>query len=134
MLLTPRDILTQDDTWINKEDFFREFDDIPVAIGNQELRAQVDNYFRSVLPDNPDQKERRTAISKTALEFPELFDYFIKHKEDTGDLAKQRSTEKVEASRALYIQRGERSDSCVVGAHGFLYGTHRNANRRAAPN
>jgi hypothetical protein len=104
VLLTPRDILTQDDTWINKEDFYREFDDIPTAIGDQELRGQVDNYFRSVLTEDPDWKERKAAISRTALKFPELFDYFIKHKEETGDLASKRSTERVEASRALYIQ------------------------------
>lgn len=103
-MLTPRDILTQDETWINKEDFYRDFHDIPFAIGDQELREQVDNYFRSVLPENPNRDERNAAISKTALRFPQLFDYFIKGKEETGDLAAKRSKEKVEISRAVYVE------------------------------
>ncbi|MEO8136572.1 MAG: hypothetical protein ABI831_21675 [Betaproteobacteria bacterium] len=49
MLLTPRDILTRDDTWINKEDLLKDFQDIPSAIPDEDLRAQVDNYFRKVL-------------------------------------------------------------------------------------
>jgi len=104
VLLTPRDILTQDETWINKEDFYREFDDIPTAIGSQELREQLDNYFRSILPKDAKTVERKAAISKTALKFPEIFDYFIKQKEDTGDLAEKRSTEKVEASSAFFVE------------------------------
>jgi len=46
VLLTPKEILTKDETWINKEDFFREFDDIPTAIQNEPLRAQINQYFR----------------------------------------------------------------------------------------
>ena len=104
VLLTPRDILTQDETWINKEDFYLDFHDIPFAIGDQELREQVDNYFRSVLPENSNRNERNAAVSKTALRFPQLFDYFIKRKEDTGDLAAKSSKEKVEISRVVYVE------------------------------
>jgi hypothetical protein len=108
VLLTPRNILAQDDTWINKEDFYQDFSDIPTAIGNQELRAQLDNYFRSVLPKDPKADERKEAIRKTALKFPQLFDYFIKQKEDTGDLAEKRSTEDVKASFALFVESAKK--------------------------
>ena len=32
VLLTPKDLLTKDDTWINKTDLFDDFDQIPQAI------------------------------------------------------------------------------------------------------
>jgi len=105
VLLTPKDILTKDDTWINKEDFVREYDDIPTAIGDRELRAQVEAYFRSVLPRNPKQRERADAVRKTALRYPVLYDYFIKWKEDHGDDAEQRSMEKVEISHSFYVRQ-----------------------------
>ena len=105
VLLTPKDILTRDDTWINKEDFFREFEDIPLAIGNAELRAQIDAYFRSMLPRDAQKADQEQAIAKTALKFPELFDYFIKRKEDTGNEAAARSSKKVSISRAIYVEQ-----------------------------
>lgn len=105
VLLTPKDILTKDDTWINKEDFVREYHDIPTAIGDEQQRAKIDAYFQSVLPREPNKREAAEAIRKTALQFPKLFDYYIKLKEDTGDLAKRRSVEKVEASFQLYVRQ-----------------------------
>jgi hypothetical protein len=105
VLLTPKDLLTKDDTWINKEDFIREYHDIPTAIGNAELRDRIDAYFRSMLPKNPTMKEQDEAVRKTALRFPELIDYFIRLKEDAGDEAEKRSIAKVEASMTLYIRQ-----------------------------
>ena len=105
VLLTPKEILTKDDIWINKEDFVREYSDIPSSIGNPELRAQIDAYFRAILPGNPTQKEANTAVRKTALKFPELIDYYIRSKEDTGYEARQQSGEKVASSLNLYVEQ-----------------------------
>ena len=46
VLLTPGDILTRDDTWISKPDLFRQFDVLPEAIPDAQLRDAVNNYFR----------------------------------------------------------------------------------------
>ena len=95
VLLTPEDILTKDDTWINKEDLRRDFPSIREAIPNDALRGQIDHYFRSVLPRRPDAKDERAATEKTLLKFPELIDYYIRDKEERGDEAVKRSAEKV---------------------------------------
>jgi hypothetical protein len=87
VLLTPEDILTKDDTWINKEDLRRDFPSIREAIPNDALRGQIDHYFRSVLPRRPDAKDERAATEKTLLKFPELIDYYIRDKEERGDEA-----------------------------------------------
>ena len=57
VLLTPRDILTRDDTWINKEDMLRGFEDIPEAVDDAALRGQINEYFYSMLPEEPDKKD-----------------------------------------------------------------------------
>jgi hypothetical protein len=103
VLLTPKDILTKEDTWINKEDFFREYHDIPSAITNDALRAQIESYFRSVLPKSPTPSDQQNAMRKTALKFPELYDYFIRLKEQNGDVAIKRSIEVVQDSITQYI-------------------------------
>jgi hypothetical protein len=49
VVLTPKDLLTGDDTWINRGDLIRAFDEIPTAIPDEQLRFQASNYFRGIL-------------------------------------------------------------------------------------
>ncbi len=105
VLLTPKDILTKDDTWINKNDLIRDFDAIPDAIPNAGLRAQVNNYFRKLLPRRPKKEDIRSAKTSTLIRFPELIDYFIKYKEESGELAESLASAKVNFSRLLYVQQ-----------------------------
>ena len=53
VLLTPADILTRDDTWISHTDMIQRFDNIPMAIPDDQLRAQVNNYFLNSLASGP---------------------------------------------------------------------------------
>lgn len=105
VLLSPKEILSKDETWINKQDFFREFDKIPNAIENDELRAQINNYFRSVLPKKPNEKDERNAVRLVMQKHPEVIDYYIKYKEDHGDDAAKKSSLDVIDSRMVYIDQ-----------------------------
>ncbi|WP_213605423.1 hypothetical protein [Pseudoxanthomonas japonensis] len=87
VLLTPRDILTKDEAWINKTDMIGDFDDIAAAIPNQQIRDQINHYLASQLPKDPRKKEIDSAVTKTFLKFPELIDFYIRHKEDNGAAA-----------------------------------------------
>lgn len=107
VLLTPKDLLTRDDVWINKEHLYREFEDIPEAIPNSALRSQVENYFRKVLVRKPGKqptlKDKVEAVHRTITEYPALIDYYIKYKEEHGAEAAGISAEKVRASEQLFI-------------------------------
>jgi hypothetical protein len=105
VLLTPKNILTKDETWINKSDLINDFEAIPDAIPNVELRAQVNNYFRKLLPKRPKKEDIRNAKTSTLIRFPELIDYFIKYKEEHGEQAESISTAKVAFSRQLYLEQ-----------------------------
>jgi hypothetical protein len=115
VLLTPKDILTRDQNWINRTDMIRDFERIPVAIPDAELRGQVFNYFQSFLtrPSRRpiSQKEKDEAAARTIINFPELVDYYIKLKENTGDEAADISSEKVfETQRIFEVQVRELQD------------------------
>ena len=111
VLLTPKDLLTRDDTWINRGDLVRHFEAIPEAIPDAQLRAQVSNHFWRQLARKPGRRERKEptqaehdqAAANTLLEFPELIDYFIKLKEQRGDQAESISNEKVKFSQQMFI-------------------------------
>lgn len=109
IILTPKDMLTRDENWINRGDLIRDFEQIPVAIPDAELRGQVFHYFRQALPRHrdrePSQQERADAITETLLKFPQLLDYFIKVKEEAGDDASNVSEEKVIATELMFIHQ-----------------------------
>lgn len=118
VLLTPRDILTRDEIWINKEDLIKKFDDIPEAITNEELRAQVTNYFLSQLPKSPPKKEPTKkevaeATINTIRQFPVIIDYYIKNKEARGDRAVSISSEKVANTEEIFIHKVKESVAII---------------------
>jgi len=104
IILTPVDILTKDDIWINKEDLRRDFPGIRESIPNDALRAQIDHYFKSILPKEPTEKDEKRAMEQTLRRFPELIDFFIRKKEDTGDQAVRQSAERVKSVENQFIQ------------------------------
>lgn len=113
VLLTPRDILTQDDVWIGRSALFTKFDDIVDSIPNDELRAQCNNYFLKVLsqklealPVGSKHKEARArgeAISSAIREFPQLLDFFIRYQEEHGDEAVEMSEEQVRQVEQVFV-------------------------------
>ncbi|MGO3294865.1 MAG: hypothetical protein ACTILN_04255, partial [Marinobacter sp.] len=115
VLLTPKDILTKDDTWINKSEMLGHFRSIIASIPNNQLRAQLSDYLSRMLPDEPDQKEYDEAVTKTILKYPEYIDYFIKLKEDTGDQATTVSELKVADTERLFIHQTRELAAAVSG-------------------
>jgi len=107
VILTPKDILTKDDTWISHSDMIDRFHDIPEAVENDQLRAEINNYLYSRIPvdKEPTKDEYADAISSTLLEYPQLIDYYIRMKEDKGDEAVTTSSSKVLESDLLYIKK-----------------------------
>lgn len=101
VLLTPTNILTRDDTWISRDDMLKSYDHLPAAIEDDQLRAQVNNYFGKLLGRNPSAGDRKWAAAKTITEFPELVDHYIRIKEDDGDSAVADSQSKRDDAREL---------------------------------
>ncbi|MFA5933171.1 MAG: hypothetical protein WCV81_02800 [Microgenomates group bacterium] len=110
VLLTPKDLLTKNDTWINKTDFIEDFAEIPNSMPNDVLREQLSRYFDQKLKENAKtrlnkktkkledyqtQETRGKAAIETAKKFPQSIDVYIKLKEEKGDQAKVISEEYV---------------------------------------
>lgn len=107
VLLTPKDILTKDESWINKADCFDQFDDIVDSIPNHELRAQINNYLNAILPqsEEPTTQETKEAQYKVLQKFPTIYDFYIRMKENNGGEARSSSSEKVELTEHVFIKR-----------------------------
>ncbi len=119
VILTPKNLLTRHDLWINKEDLFDDFENIPEAIPNAQLRAQIDNYFKSLLPEDPTKKDINKAKLQTVNNFPQLLDYYIRYKEQNGDSANTSSTYKVKEAEFQYIQQIQALSEDLLKKSGF---------------
>ncbi len=108
VLLTPKDILTKDDNWINSNDLRGDFRRICNSIPNDQLRNEILNYFQKTLPKSQKnkqntQKEITIAIQQTIRNFPEIIKWYIKQKEENKEGAKNVSKQKVEEVETLFI-------------------------------
>jgi hypothetical protein len=122
ILLTPADILTCDDTWISRSDMIRGFRRLPDAVPDDQLRAQINNYFNSFLSKKPTNKEHSQAAQKTITQFPELVDYYIRDKEDSGDEAVEVSAKRRQEAETVLVQMVQRVVADVA-EHTLLYQT-----------
>ena len=108
VLLTPRDILTKDDTWINKHDILGDFDSITSSIPNDELRDQINDYFLRAIPKKAKNEDFDNAKSLTIRKFPTILDYYIRYKEDNGDKAKEISDDNIKKTESIFIEQVEK--------------------------
>lgn len=124
VLLTPKDMLTRDENWINKGDLIRNFEQIPTAIPDADLRAQVSNYFHAILSKSerrrgPTAGERAAAASETIRHFPGLIDYYIRLKEQRGDDATDISSDKVIATEYQFVRQVREFQTLLLGTTSF---------------
>ena len=105
VLLTPRDMLTRDKTWINRPDLLRNIERIIESVGDQQLRDKLNNYLLRRLPKEPTTREQNRVVNSLLKRHPELIDYFIKNREDQGDRAVALSTKLVGESETLFVHQ-----------------------------
>ncbi|WP_433562299.1 hypothetical protein ACQP1O_33105 [Nocardia sp. CA-151230] len=105
VLLTPSDLLTCGETWIAHAGMLRDFRSLPAAVPNAELRAQINNYFRSQLGKSPTRAKEKEAAQKTVNAYPELIDYYIRSRENLGADATVTSRLRTDAAFELLVKQ-----------------------------
>ena len=97
VLLTPKDMLTRDDTFINRNDMIRNIQEISFSIPDDALRFQLNQYFTEILEKGKKlSRVERTQYAEIFIrQHPELIDYYLKYKEDHEEQATSVSTENV---------------------------------------
>jgi hypothetical protein len=101
VILTPLDLLTKDETWISRGDMLQNFNRLPTAMPDVQVQADINQYLRNKLGADPSPREVLAARAATIVAFPELIDYYIKLKEDSGDQAVATSRDKVDDTQRL---------------------------------
>jgi hypothetical protein len=103
VLLSPVDLLTHDETWINYPDMVERYPQIVDAVENPVERDRIERYFRSRLSEAPKPPELKRAAMDTLSQFPELLDIYIRLREDAGDEAVAVSAKQREELRVRFV-------------------------------
>jgi hypothetical protein len=105
VLLTPREILTKDENWINRHDLFDRFEEIADSVPDLQLRSQINQYLVRQLSTNPTKEQQNEVYGTLLQQHPELIEWYIRWKEDHGDDAVKQSKVKVTDSEELFIHQ-----------------------------
>lgn len=103
VLLTPKDILTRDESWICRSDLIDRFRHIYPALPDAQLRDQVGMYFMGRLSKTPTPREYSAAAAAAVAQFPEILDHYIRQKEDGAYQAHRVSAEKVGETEEVFV-------------------------------
>jgi hypothetical protein len=136
VLLTPEDLLTKDDLWINQHDLVGDYAEIVDSIENVQLRGQINNYFshelsrmlaakeqrrrellakkkrskkfiRFLKPLEPSEADRKLVRLRVIRKFPQIIDYYLAAKEAHGEEASQLSRENVAQINTQFVSQVE---------------------------
>jgi hypothetical protein len=105
VLLTPKCILTRDETFINRSDMIRNLQTISPSVDDDSLRFQLNNYLSEVFgvgDSKPTRSEKDQAAEILIRTHPELIDYYLKYKEDHKEDATSVSMEQVSEVKLLF--------------------------------
>jgi len=104
VILTPKEILTRDEAWINQTDLLDRFHDICVSLPDEVLRTQVNEHFYRQINRRTKEKEKRAAAMRTIEQFHELLDYYIRWKEERGSEAHRSADAKVRETHQQFVE------------------------------
>lgn len=105
VLLTPKCILTREDTFINRNDMLRNLQTIAPSVDDKTLRFELDQYLSGILgvgEKKPSRSERDRAAEILIRTHPEIIDYYVKYKEDHEEEATSESKEQVSEVELLF--------------------------------
>ena len=117
VLLTPSDILREEEPSINKKDFIESYDRIRNVIDNDTLRAYVNNYIGNAVRDYEKRQKRynkkineksitkieKGAFVEVATQYPDIYDYYIKMKEEQKEDICNRSKKEFDEQESRLI-------------------------------
>jgi len=103
VILTPCEMLTRDEAWINQGDMVSQFFQLRLSLPDEALRAQVNDHFLRQINERSTQEERKAAALRTIEQFTGLIDHYIKWKEDHAAEAHAVSTAKVQQTHTQFV-------------------------------
>lgn len=132
VLLTPADILRKNEPSINRDNFFKVNRKVRDYIENDVLKAQVNNYIAKAVGEYEMEQRKnkkkpsegmikiieREAFTEMVKEHPEIYDYYVKMRENEKEEIKKECFQEVNIQLKKFI------DNAVLLVEVFKKGTY----------
>ncbi|MDR3483188.1 MAG: hypothetical protein P4L91_21030 [Burkholderiaceae bacterium] len=105
VLLTPVDMLTKDEAWINFRGLVEDYSEVLSAVDNVQLRDKINRFFVQNLPVDANRDELALTLEKVVAKYPQLLDAYIKLKEVNGGEARVASAEKIQEANEMFVMQ-----------------------------
>lgn len=107
VLLTPKDLLTKDETWMNNPDMLARFDEIRETVPNEQLRDIINRRYIELLigVDLKNKKEINIKRKQVLKEYPILVRQYIWQREQGKEDAVKQSIARVNEVEELFINQ-----------------------------
>lgn len=120
VLLTPRSVLTRNDTFINKNDMIANINRFAPSIGDEALRYSLNAFIdRIFFNAEVKKKERDEAVLSFIQANPEIINYYLKFKEDSGAQARAINDQDIELVKRQFIDSADRISRVLLSSTGF---------------
>ena len=118
VILTPIDMLTRQDAWINRRDMTDDFTGLVESLSDASLRAQINRHLFESIPEEATETDRRKAQQAAFRQFPALIDYYIRYKEERGDSARMRTRRLLNEAETMFLSNISKLNA-LLDAAGF---------------
>ena len=105
VLLTPKCILTRDDTFINRDDMIRNLQTIAPSIEDEALRFELNHYLTETFSKKLSKQDIDEAAVIMISKHPELIDYYLRYKEEHEQEATSISKTQVKEVEQLFVKQ-----------------------------
>lgn len=122
VLLTPRDLLSKEENWINRPELVDGLAQIAQASDDLKLRHDLSTYLRMRLKEDMTRNERRNVLASAIKKYPEIIEHYILQKERNKDKVIKQSALFVEESESFYIEAFRRFASQLAEDTEFYRG------------
>lgn len=131
VLLTPADILRKEEQTINRQDFLDNYKSVKESIDNDVLRIQVDNYIRKAIEEydakcedlnrepkhDDEEKIAKQSFEEFCKNHTEIYDYYIKIKEQQKDEISNVTTEEVKEQVNKFITNSNELKKIILDGY-----------------
>lgn len=108
VILTPKDLLTKDETWINAQEMKTRFLEIVKSYPNDTTRNIITDLYKRELKGLDSVKAKTDAFEKVLKLHPELMDYYIRLKEQEKELAKSNSLDVINETELFFVENAKK--------------------------
>lgn len=105
VVLTPRDILTKDENWINRNDLFDKFEEIVASVPDIQFRSLISQHLERQLTPKSTKADQSKVYGSIIDKYPQLIEWYIRWKEERGEQAIKESDLKVSESEAQFVKQ-----------------------------